>query len=305
MASHIKEAVAAYIKIFDWMMLPYIMVKTPSWDTFPGAEFNIDFYAMLPNGKAAELASVIGLAQRFSKAYDISFTDEKGNKEFVWQTCYGLSERALGTCIAIHGDNLGLKLPTHLCPIQVVIVPISGKEPCEGLAKFVEDLDANLSQKYRVHVDRRDKRPGEKFYHWEAHGVPVRIEVGKKEFESGKVTIAARIGGKQQASASEIVEKIDSLFVQHDAALAANAKEVAKSAVQKYSKIEDALAGLSKGVVIVGLPWDKTKQSADAIMEKIPGTALGTLYTEESAPTAPDPTSGKKAEAYLYIARTV
>ena len=41
-------------------------------------------------------------------------------------------------------------------------------------------------------IDDRDKRVGEKYYFWEMKGVPLRIEIGKKETENNELTIFRR-----------------------------------------------------------------------------------------------------------------
>jgi prolyl-tRNA synthetase len=51
---------------------------------------------------------------------------------------------------------------------------------------------AELLIQYRVYFDRSDERIGRKFNKWEKIGVPIRIEVGKKEFENNMVSIFRR-----------------------------------------------------------------------------------------------------------------
>ena len=45
---------------------------------------------------------------------------------------------------------------------------------------------------YRVRVDDRDQKPGLKFAEWEMRGVPLRIEIGSKDLESGSVVVVRR-----------------------------------------------------------------------------------------------------------------
>jgi prolyl-tRNA synthetase len=45
----------------------------------------------------------------------------------------------------------------------------------------------------RVYLDDRENyNPGWKFAHWETKGVPIRIELGKKDFDSKEVRIVRR-----------------------------------------------------------------------------------------------------------------
>ncbi|MCC6043582.1 MAG: proline--tRNA ligase, partial [Desulfurococcaceae archaeon] len=92
----IREAIEIYKAFFDRLQLSYFIVKTPPWDTFAGAEYNYDFITVMPDGKGLELGSVINLGQRFAKAFDIKFMDVDGQFKYVYQTCYGVSERVLG-----------------------------------------------------------------------------------------------------------------------------------------------------------------------------------------------------------------
>lgn len=40
----IKEARALYERIFDALLLPYLELRTPSWDTFPGSKIQLRFH---------------------------------------------------------------------------------------------------------------------------------------------------------------------------------------------------------------------------------------------------------------------
>lgn len=103
--------------------------------------------------------------------------------------------------IMIHSDNKGLVLPPRVAQIQVVIVPILNKgDDAQALTKTIDDVYASLKKAgVRVHVDDRDNyNPGFKFNHWELRGVPIRIEVGKKDMEKQEVRVVRRDDGSKQ-----------------------------------------------------------------------------------------------------------
>ena len=103
--------------------------------------------------------------------------------------------------IMIHSDNKGLVLPPRVAQIQVVIVPILNKgDDAQALTKTINDVYAGLKKAgVRVHVDDRDNyNPGFKFNHWELRGVPIRIEVGKKDMEKQEVRVVRRDDGSKQ-----------------------------------------------------------------------------------------------------------
>ena len=59
---------------------------------------------------------------------------------------------------------------------------------------FIETWEAGVrGMGVRLHVDRRDDRPGDKFNHWELKGVPLRLEVGPRDVEARQVTLSDRL----------------------------------------------------------------------------------------------------------------
>ena len=59
------------------------------------------------------------LGTNFAKAFDTQFLDETGARQYVHQTSFGMSTRMIGGIIMMHGDDLGLRLPPQMAPIQV------------------------------------------------------------------------------------------------------------------------------------------------------------------------------------------
>ena len=59
------------------------------------------------------------LGTNFARAFGTQFSDESGAGQYVHQTSFGMSTRMIGGIIMMHGDDLGLRLPPHMAPIQV------------------------------------------------------------------------------------------------------------------------------------------------------------------------------------------
>ena len=82
-------------------------------------------------------------------------------------------------------DSNWLVFPSHLAPLQVVIVSINTGD--DELAKFNEKL-GELAKRLRkmgirVKYDNADnKRPGFKFADYELKGVPVRLVIGIEDY---------------------------------------------------------------------------------------------------------------------------
>lgn len=267
------EAVKIYKEFFDDLLIPYFIVKTPEWDTFAGAEYNYDFITVLPDGKGLELGSVINLGQRFAKAFDIKFMDSDGTFKYVYQTCYGISERSLGAVISIHGDERGLFFPPKYAPIQVIIVPIMKKEEKEILA-YARKVAEHLAQNgIRVKIDDDEEHtPGWKYYFWEMKGVPTRLEIGRREAANKTVTIARRDKRQKiQVKLDELLEKLREVWTSIE-------EEMYRRALHHFEKMVyfltddnlDEIAG-KKGLIIA--PWDGKKETAEEL-EEITGKGL-------------------------------
>ncbi len=186
-------------------------IKTES-EKFAGAVATYTVESMMRDGRALQSATSHYFGQNFSKPFEIKFQDRDGKDAYAYQTSWGLSTRLIGAIIMAHGDNRGLKLPPKVAPIQIVIVPIAQHK--EGVLEKVEELKLNLSNKFRVKIDDRDKySPGYKFNYWEMKGVPVRLEIGPRDIENGECILVRRdTGEKETVKLDSLEEKLDVLL---------------------------------------------------------------------------------------------
>ncbi|MEM4335542.1 MAG: proline--tRNA ligase [Candidatus Anstonellales archaeon] len=177
---------------FEKLGIPFIVLKRPQWDKFAGADDTFAFDTIMPDGKVLQISSTHLLGQNFSKVFNVKYMDDDGKEKFVWQTCYGIGiSRIYASLISIHGDEKGLVLPFDFAPIQVVIVPIYKADNKKKIDGYAERVLSSLHG-LRVHYDTSEKTPGFKFNFWEMKGVPVRIEIGEREVESGKAVVVRR-----------------------------------------------------------------------------------------------------------------
>ncbi|MEM2402927.1 MAG: proline--tRNA ligase, partial [Archaeoglobaceae archaeon] len=187
----VRRAIGYYKEFYDFLAIPYFVVRRPDWDKFPGAVYTIAFDTIMPDGRTLQIGTVHHLGDNFAKTFDIKYEAIDGNHYYVHQTCYGISERCIASLISIHGDDLGLVLPFEVAPVQIVIIPILYK----GKEKYVLELCNELLGKlknFRVVFDNSEDRPGAKYYKWELKGVPLRFEIGPKEAEKREVIVSFR-----------------------------------------------------------------------------------------------------------------
>ncbi|MEM0031662.1 MAG: proline--tRNA ligase [Desulfurococcaceae archaeon] len=302
----IREAVGLYKEFFDRLQLPYFIVKTPPWDTFAGAEYNYDFITVMPDGKALELGSVINLGQRFARAFDIKFMDTDGNVKYVYQTCYGVSERVLGAVIGVHGDEKGLFLPPEIAPIQVVVVPIAKPEEKEIYEYAKKVKEYLVSNGIRAHVDDDPEHtPGWKYYFWEMKGVPTRLEIGPRETELKTVTIARRDNHpKITVKLEELINALNEAWRGINISL----KQKALEHMKKLTIIAtDCSPPVEKTKGLIIAPWDGSRDNAELLEKTFNKGVLGEIVESPiDLPNVANYTtcSGEKASKWALLGVT-
>ncbi|MBU1197978.1 proline--tRNA ligase [Candidatus Micrarchaeota archaeon] len=291
--------------------VPFVFFQRPQWDKFPGALHTFAADTLMPDGKVIQQPSTHLLGQNFSKAFDISFTDEKGNKQFGWQTCYGPAiSRIYASVISMHGDSKGLVLPPIIAPIQIVIVPIARKGSGDPLVKKALQIKEALEQKdWRVHIDSRDKTPGFKFNDWEMKGVPMRIEMGERELEKLSVTLALRDSGEKRTVLEKDLEK---RVMQEAEAMTKRMLEKAEkwftARLNTASTEKDLVKRLDKGGM-VRIPFCTLEMNgmpcAESLKKKHAIDVRGTRYDQKEKPSGKETCvmCGKTAAVYVFAGR--
>ncbi|HEY4520703.1 MAG TPA: aminoacyl--tRNA ligase-related protein, partial [Candidatus Paceibacterota bacterium] len=74
---------------------PYVGLKSDS-ERFAGAKRTYAIEIVSPDGKSLQAATSHNLSDNFSKVFEVQYLDENGQKNFVHQTSWGLSTRAIG-----------------------------------------------------------------------------------------------------------------------------------------------------------------------------------------------------------------
>ncbi len=192
----VQAALKDYIDIYQNYFGIYGIAGVKSeLEKFAGAEKTYTYEMLMPDGKALQGATSHDLGQHFSKVFEIQFLDNAGERNFVWQTSWGLSTRSIGALILAHGDDKGLVTPPLLAPNQVVIVPIfsNNKETDQIIDRQAREITTSLGQFYSAILDDDTEHSiGFKFNEYELQGIPIRIELGKKELEEQSVMVYRR-----------------------------------------------------------------------------------------------------------------
>ena len=178
------------------LCIPVIRGRKTDKEKFAGAEATYTVEAMMKDGKALQSATSHFFGDKFSHAYDVTFTGRDNTLQYPYQTSWGCTTRLIGAIIMTHGDDDGLILPPAIAPYQVVIVPVAAHKP--GVMEKARELAESLKTVARVKLDDSDKAPGWKFSQWEMKGVPLRIEVGPRDLEQGQCVLVRRDNREKQ-----------------------------------------------------------------------------------------------------------
>jgi len=303
--AQVKEALRIYREFFDNLGIPYTVSKRPEWDKFPGAEYTVAFDTLMPDGKTLQIGTVHNLGKTFAKTFDIKYETAEGEHKYVYQTCYGLSDRVIASIIGIHGDDAGLCLPPDIAPYQIVIVPIIFKKGGEAVIDFCRKLREKLvsESNLKVYFDERDIRAGKKYYEWEMRGVPLRLEVGPRDIENSKIVTFRRDSKEKEiidydnATISCTVEKLlDDINI--------NMRETAwkslENNVHHVNSIEEASKKMSEGGIVT-FNWCGDKDCGNDIEEKVNVDILGVQADEINGTCI---NCGKQSKHLTLIAKT-
>lgn len=271
----LREAVEIYKKFFDTLGIPYLITRRPPWDTFAGAEYSIAFDTISPEGKTLQIATVHNLGQKFSQVFEIKYLAEDGTHKYVYQTCYGISERVIASLIFTHGDELGPCFPPCVSPLQVVVVPIPYSD-CDPspLAREIGERLRRIG--IRVEVDEGEDRPGEKFYKWERKGVPLRIEVGPSEVKERKATLVDRnLRSRRTVPLSELEEETLRTLREIDEHLRRKAWERFREWIEEARSLEEMRERTGK---VLRVFWCGGRECAERMEAETGLSLLGTEW---------------------------
>jgi prolyl-tRNA synthetase len=191
----------------DVMAMPVHKGRKTASERFPGADETLPIEAMMRDRKALQAGTSHYLGQNFAHAYDVQFLGRDGEQHYAYATSWGVSTRLVGGLIMAHGDDKGLRLPPAVAPVQVMIVPIPAKTDedtaavQDAIAKLRDAIAARTWRGASVRVkvdDRDDLRPGYKFADSELRGIPVRLDLGFRDFQANTITVTRRDTGEKQ-----------------------------------------------------------------------------------------------------------
>ncbi len=141
-----------------------------------------------------EVGHIFKLGTKYSEPLGARFLDEDGKEKALVMGSYGIGlGRVMAAAVEQHHDENGIIWPRSIAPYDAHVVVLPGGEEIGQAA-----AEALSAAGLDVLLDDRDQRAGEKFADADLLGCPIRITVGKKSLEDGKVDFRDRASGDEK-----------------------------------------------------------------------------------------------------------
>jgi prolyl-tRNA synthetase len=277
--------------------VPVIVGRKTAKERFAGAQNTMTCEGIMRDGKALQMGTSHEFGQRFSRAFDISFSSAEGVSELCWTTSWGASTRMLGGLIMCHGDDFGLVLPPALAPVQVVVVVVKDTDGAvvRAAASLVEELEG---RGVRVRLDDNITQGfGWRATEWDLQGVPIRVELGPRDVaENAAVLYRRDTRDKNTVAVADVVDEVQRLTdrIQADMLEAATARR--DTFISDCTTLDQAREAAHAGVA--RLPWELVGTSGEQDLAAGVLTVRCLQLGDGSLPETDD-----DAGALAYIAR--
>ena len=264
-----------------------VVGRKPAHDRFAWALETYTIEPMMQDFRSLQAGTSHFLGQNFGKAFDVQFTNENNELEYVWWSSWWVSTRLMWNLIMAHSDDQGLVLPPALAPIHLVIVPIfKTAEDLEEIKSFLKPLTDKLDQTYitfsgkyadmrkklnRKMDDDTQKTPGWKFHEREMKWVPLRITIGKRDLENWKIEVFTRATWeKAQMTIDEFSENMDKMLHDVQSLLLQKNRSFREANTYYVDSYDEFKEKIEKGFVFAH--WDWTAETANKIQEETKAT---------------------------------
>ena len=280
------------------LALPVITGRKTEKEKFAGAEETYTIEAMMYDGVALQNGTSHYFGQHFAKAFGIQFLDTDNTLKTPYQTSWGVTTRMIGAIIMTHGDNHGLVLPPNIAPTKIVFIPI-GKE--DEVLNTVKELANTLPEEITYQIDDSEKSPGFKFADAEVKGIPIRVEIGKRDLENNEITLVRRDTlEKETISIPAFKERVEKLLVEIQNNMYDRALKRRDSMIYEAKTKEEFqdIAQNKPGFILI--PWCGNTSCEDKIKEE---TGLKSRCIKEEISDGVCTYCGEKAKYKIYFGK--
>ncbi|MBI4049687.1 MAG: hypothetical protein HY395_02610, partial [Candidatus Doudnabacteria bacterium] len=142
----------------------------------------------LSQATASEVGNVFDLGQKYGHDFDLTFKDEKNQKQHPVMGCYGLGiSRLMGVIVEKFHDERGIIWPQAVSPFDLHLINIAkDSKPAEKIYQTLQHSGIS------VLLDQRDETAGVKFTDADLIGISRRAVVSDKTLKQDSVELKLR-----------------------------------------------------------------------------------------------------------------
>ncbi|KAL6217587.1 hypothetical protein ACLB2K_010804 [Fragaria x ananassa] len=292
----VQEILEMYRKMYEeYLAVPVVKGQKTKLEKFAGALYTTSVEAFIPNaGRGIQGATSHCLGQNFAKMFDIKFENEMQEKAMamVWQNSWDYTTR---TAIVI----------------PVIYKDVDTEAILEACRKTVLTLK---KAGFRVKADlSTTSTPGQKYWHWEMKGVPLRIEIGQRDLDKNQVRIVRRDNSEKVDIPlnNDLVERVKNTMDRIQQNMFDVARRKRDACIQVARTWDEFMEVLNQKKMILA-PWCDEMDVEEEVKKRTKGEgemgAAKSLCTPFEQPELPEGTlcfaSGKPARKWTYWGRT-
>ena len=143
----------------------------------------------LVENRSVEVGNIFSLGTKFSAPFELSYTDENGDKHLAVMGSYGIGlGRLMGTVVEVLSDDKGIIWPEAIAPFQVHLLALGESENVQKEASAVYESLVAAGVEV-LFDDRTGLSAGEKFADADLLGMPTRVVISERSLKenSGEV----------------------------------------------------------------------------------------------------------------------
>ena len=282
------------------LAMPVVKGRKTDKEKFAGAEATYTIECMMKDHKALQSGTSHYFGDKFSRAYDVTFTGRDNTLQYPFQTSWGSTTRLSGAVIMTQGDDNGLVLPPRIAPTQLVAIPIAAHKNPAVLDAVKEILEKLNAADVRTKLDDSDQSMGWKCAEYEMRGVPIRLELGPRDLENGQCCLVRRDNGEKTVVPIDgIVDTVKKLLDDiHDNMFAMAKKNLEDNTFDftSWEEVRDMAQG--KGG-FARTKWCGSLACELAMKEKA-GVSSRCMPLKQSGTTGKCPVCGKECATDIY-----
>ena len=268
------------------LSIPVVLGRKTVRERFAGATSTYTLEAMTGDGKALQMGTSHELGQNFARAFGIEYLAPSGHRELAWTTSWGITTRLIGGLVMVHGDDLGLRLPARVAPVQAHVLVVKAGD---GVGEVAGTLVAALRDAgVRTTLDDRVDMPfGRRAIDAEIKGYPVRVEVGPRDIAEGRAVLVRRAtGAKTAVRIGAVVSAVMAALAADQQALYDEALAEQRSRTAEVTSLAEAIEAAGNGWA--RLPWPAVGIEGEATLNGHGITVRCLVRADGSVPGSED-----------------